>query len=255
MSLNPRALWAGAALTLLYVVVALATGGLSSRPILPVFDGFAPPTPYQWVNPPPARRGDNVVPKPVDRLFTLGPDGAPASNASTDDGQAIVGVDKGSVPAHPPDTSVSVHIEPVDAGTLGPLPAGLRVVSNAYKVELSYLPSGTPLTTLPVKGTIALTAAEVGTKMLYSADGQTWLEKQFSPYGQDQGLFTDFDMAGWFVIATSATTHTAASTDGLRLALLIIAGVVPIAGAALALRLPSPVPVAVPPKKRPKPRR
>lgn len=188
--------------------------------------------------------------------FTLGPDGAPASNASTDDGQAIVGVDKGSVPARPPDTSVTVRILPVDAGTLGPLPPGLRAVSNAYKVGLSYLPSGTPLTTLPVKGTIALTAAEVGTRTLYSADGQAWEERQSSPYGQDQGLFTDFDMVGWFVVATSATPGgSTGGTDGLRLAMLIIAGVVPIAGAALALRLPSPVPMAPPPKKRTKPRR
>jgi hypothetical protein len=207
------------------------------------------------------------VPQPTERQFTLGPDGAPASNASTDDAQAIVGIDKGSVPAHPPDTGVAVRLVPVDSGTLGPLPAGLRPVSNAYRVELSYLPSQTPLTTLPVKGTIALTAAEVGTKLLYSADGQTWQEKEFRPYGQDQGLFTDLDTVGWFVVATSAASHGSGGSDGLRLVLLILAGLVPIVGAALVLRLPSPVPAAAPPvrgpkarpkqapSKRPKPRR
>jgi hypothetical protein len=264
---SSRALRAGAGLAVLYVVVALVTGALTSRRILPLFDGFVPPTPYAWVNPPPSRAGDNVVPKPVERQFTLGPDGVPASNASTDDGQAIVGLDKGSVAAHAPDSSVSVHIVPVDPGTLGPLPAGMRVVSNAYKVELNLLPSQTPLTTLPVKGTIALTAAEAGDRMLFSADGQTWQEKKFSPYGQDNGLFTDLDAVGWFVIATTAGQGAAAGGgNGLRVVLLVLAGIVPVLGAALALRLPSPVPAASadrgtrsrprrPPGKRSNPRR
>lgn len=62
-----RVAWAGAGLALLYVVVAAVTAQLSSRPVLPLFDGFAPPTPYAWVNPPPARAADNVPPKAASR--------------------------------------------------------------------------------------------------------------------------------------------------------------------------------------------
>ena len=169
--------WVGAGLAALYVVVALVTSQLSSRPVLPLFDGFAPPVPYAWVNPPPERAGDNVAPKAAEREFPLGPEGSEAANASTDDAQAIVGLDKGSVPPNPPDTAVMVRVTPVDAGTLAPVPAGLRVVSNAYRVSLSYVPSGTEVTRLASPGTIALTAAETGNQLLYSADGQSWEER------------------------------------------------------------------------------
>lgn len=87
--------WAGAGLALLYVVVAALTAQLSSRPVLPLFDGFAPPTPYAWVNPPPERAGDNVVPKPVEREVPLAPDGVPATNATTDDARPSSGSTRG----------------------------------------------------------------------------------------------------------------------------------------------------------------
>jgi hypothetical protein len=248
--------WAGAGLALLYVVVAALTAQLSSRPVLPLFDGFAPPTPYSWVNPPPERAGDNVVPKPVERDLPLAPDGVAATNASTDDAQAIVGLDKGSAPAHPPDTGVKVRIIPGDAGALGPLPAGLRVVSNAYRVELIYQPSGTPLTRLAPKGTVARTGGEAGDRMLFSPDGQTWQEVAFRPYGQDHGVFTELETPGWFVVASStsaAPAGAAGGSDGLRTVLIVLAGVAPVIGAILVLRLPSPVPAA--PARRPAPPR
>ncbi|MDP1805974.1 MAG: hypothetical protein Q8K72_12455, partial [Acidimicrobiales bacterium] len=181
--------WAGAGLVLLYVVVAAMTAQLSSRPVLPLFNGFAPPTPYAWVNPPPELAGDNVVPKPVERDVSLAADGVAATNAATDDAQAIVGLDMGSVAASPPDTAVKVRIIPEDAGALGALPAGLRAVSNAYRVEMAYVPSGTSVERLAVPGTVALTAAETGDRMLFSPDGQAWQEVTFRPYGQDHGVF------------------------------------------------------------------
>jgi hypothetical protein len=250
-----RAAWAGAGLALLYVVVAALTAQLSSRPVLPLFDGFAPPTPYAWVNPPPERAGDNTPPKAASREFTLGPEGAPASNASTDDAQAIVGLNQGSVPAHPPDTAVRVGIVPGDAGAVAPLPAGLRAVSNAYRVELTYLPSQTPVARLGAKGTIALTGAETGDRLLFSADGQAWQELAFRPYGQDHGLFTELETPGWYVIAASPALGAGAgggeeSSDALRNVLLVVAGVAPIVGAFLVVRLPSPVPAAPAPRAK-----
>jgi hypothetical protein len=259
-----RVAWAGAGLGLLYVLVAALTAQLSSRPVLPLFDGFAPPMPYAWVNPPPERAGDNVAPKSAERDLPLPADGVPATNASTDDAQAIVGLDKGSVPGNPAETGVKVRVTPSDAGALGPLPAGLRAVSNAYRVEIAYQPSGTPVTRLPVKGTVALTAAENGDRMLFSADGQAWQEVAFRPFGQDHGLFTELETPGWFLVASSTTATSATSgggSDGPPVALLVLVGIVPVVGAILVLRLPSPVPAAPPPrrgspgtKKRPPPR-
>lgn len=257
--MSRRLAWAGAGLALLYVLVAALTAQLSSRPVLPLFDGFAPPTPYAWVNPPPERAGDNVVPEPVERDIPLAADGVSATNAATDDAQAIVGLDQGSVPASPPDTAVKVRIIPADAGALGALPAGLRAVSNAYRVELAYVPSGTAVTRLAVQGTVALTAAETGDRMLFSADGQAWQEVTFRPYGQDHGVFTELETPGWFVVASSAAATPAGGDGGsgaLRVALLVLAGVAPVVGAILVVRLPSPVPAAraprpAPPRRRP----
>jgi len=253
-----RVAWSGAGLGLLYVLVAALTAQLSSRPVLPLFDGFAPPTPYAWVNPPPERAGDNVAPKSVDRDFPLNADGVAATNAAVDDAQAIVGLDKGSVPPNPPDTAVKVRITPGDAGALGPLPPGLRAVSNAYRVELAYVPSGTAVERLATQGTVALTAADNGDRMLFSPDGQTWEEVAFRPYGQDHGVFTELEMPGWFVVASSASAAPAGDggSDALRVALLVIAGVAPVLGAILVVRLPSPVPAAAPARPGPtRPRR
>lgn len=247
--------WAGAGLVLLYVVVAAMTAQLSSRPVLPLFNGFAPPTPYAWVNPPPELAGDNVVPKPVERDVSLAADGVAATNAATDDAQAIVGLDMGSVAASPPDTAVKVRIIPEDAGALGALPAGLRAVSNAYRVEMAYVPSGTSVERLAVPGTVALTAAETGDRMLFSPDGQAWQEVTFRPYGQDHGVFTELETPGWFVVATSAAaTHgggDGGGSDALRTLFLILAGVAPIIGAILVVRLPAPVPATQPSRPAP----
>jgi len=233
---------------LLYVVVALATATVSSRPVLPLFDGFAPPTPYAWVNPPAELAAGNVPPPPVERQFSLGPAGAPASNAATDDAQAIVSLVDGSVPPSPSDTSLAVRLVPVDPGTLGSLPPGLRAVSNAYRVELRYLPSMTPVARLAAKGTIALTAADTGDRLLHSVDGQVWVEMAFRRYGNDHGLFGELDTAGWFLVASSTAAQASTGNGGgvqkgVLLALLFVLTVV---GAVLVVRLPSPVPAPVP---------
>jgi len=249
-----RAGRAGVGLTVLYVVVAFVTAHLSSRPVLPLFDGFAPPVPYNWVTPPPEMAAGNIVPQPVERQFQVGPDGAPASNASSDDAQIIVGLDKGSVPASPPDTGIAVRMVPVDPATLGALPAGLRAVSNAYQVVLTYLPSQTPLARLAVKGTVALTAGDTGDRMLYSADGRTWEERAFRPYGQDHGVFTELEALGWFVVASTSAQSSSDGGEGsdvLKWVLLVTVFLAGVVGAFLVVRLPSPVPVAPPPARRP----
>lgn len=239
-------------LALLYVVVALITAKVSSRPVLPLFDGFAPPTPYAWVNPPPELAASNVPPEPVERQFPLGPGGAPASNAATDDAQAIAGLVDGSVPPSPPDTAIAVRLVPADPATLGPLPPGMRAVSNAYRVELRYLPSETPLDRLAANGTIALTAAETGDRLLHSVDGQVWMEMAFRPFGTDHGLFGELDTTGWFVVASTAAARTSSDEvrgDVQKGVLLVIVFVATVVGAFLVVRLPSPVPAAPAPRR------
>lgn len=247
----------GALLALLYGVVALGTSAISSRPVRPLFDGFAPPVAYNWVSPPPERAGDNTVPKPVERELPLGPEGTEAVIASTDDNQAAVGLDKGSVPAHPPDDAVRVRLVPLDSATLGPLPAGLRPVSNAYQVTISYVSSQIEIPQLAKKGTISLTNAERGEKLLHSLDGRQWQERSAQSFGQDNGLFAELETPGYFVIASALhpTPEHAIDGPGARNTLLALAAIVPIAGAVLVLLLPSPVPTRAAATGRSSPRR
>lgn len=252
--MTARSVWAGVALAGAYVVVALVTNAVSSRPVLPLFDGFAPPSPYSWVTPPAEQAAANVAPQPAERDITLGAEGNEPTNVSTDEAQALVGLDKGSVPANPPDDAVKVTLVPFDAGQLAPLPQGLRPVSNAYRVNLVYLPSQRDVGRLAVNGTLALTAAEQGDKLLYSADGSQWEERPARPYGQDHGLFTELEMPGYFVVASSSVPQHAVEEAGPNVVLLSIAAAVPIIGAVLVLRLPSPVAARAPAIRRPPPK-
>ena len=231
------------ALALLYTVVALVTSALSSRPVLPLFDGFAPPVPYNWVSPPAELAASNSAPKGIEREVTLGAEGTDSTNVSTEDGQMIVGLDKGSVPPLQPETAAKVTIAPLDPATLGPLPAGLRAVSNAYRVVLRYVPSQADIPRLTVKGTVALTAAEAGDRLLYSSDGAQWQEREFRPFGQDNGVFSELETGGYFLVASSTVPQHSPEPVSRNVVLLGLAAVVPILGAALVLRLPSPVPV------------
>lgn len=240
------------AVALLYAVVALVTSALSSRPVLPLFDGFAPPVPYNWVSPPAEVAANNSPPKGAEREVPLGAEGTNATNVSTEDGQMIVGLDKGSVAPLPPETAVKVNIAPLDPATLGSLPAGLRAVSNAYRVMLLYVPSQADVARLAVKGTVALTAAEAGDRLLYSSDGAQWQEREFRPFGQDNGLFSELETGGYFLVASSTVPQHSPQAASRNVVLLGLAAVIPILGAALVLKLPSPVPVTTArPARRP----
>lgn len=250
--MTPTLARAGVALALLYAVVALGTSALSSRPVLPLFDGFAPPVPYNWVSPPAEVAASNFAPKGIEREVALGAEGTDATNVSTEDGQMIVGLDKGSVAPLPAETAAKVTIDPIDPATLGPLPAGLRSVSNAYRVMLRYVPSQAEIARLAVKGTVAMTAAEAGDRLLYSSDGAQWQEREFRPFGQDNGVFTELEAGGYFLVASSTVPQHSPRPVTRNVVLLGVVAVIPILGAALVLRLPSPVPVTTArPARRP----
>lgn len=214
MTRRPGPAAAGLAVAGLYLLVALVTPHLSGRPLRPLFDGFQPPQSYAWVNPPAEFAKDNRKPTDVTQDVNLGPEGSVASNATTSDGQAIAGLDTGSVPPHFPDTAVRVQLTPVDPGTLGPLPAGLRPEGNAYRVVLTYQPSGQPVTTLAKPGTIALTAAAPASTLLFSADGQTWQDVNGKPFGDNNGLFAQLTAPGYFVPASHNPARTATAGTG-----------------------------------------
>ena len=214
---------AGAGLAVVYVVVALATGWLAGGPARPLFDGFAPPPNYNWVNPPPGadRRGPKPTAATADAPLSAG--GSAPAPAATSDGQATATVEAGAVGARPPESGVRLQVTPLDPATLGPLPAGLRPESNAYQVTVTVLPSGAAVDALARPGTIALTAAAPASALLYSRDGTSWTETAARPFGTDHGLFAELNGPGYYLAVSRKAPRQAPALSATARVLLAVA--------------------------------
>ena len=207
---GPRRLGIGVGLTAvsLYVAVALLTQATGHR-VRPLFEGVGNVMPYEWKNPPRAFAAGNVVPTTFAAQLKLGPQGSDVDNAASSDGQVIVSVAAGSVPPHPPDTSVTVTLEPLDAFRLGPLP-DLQPDGNAYHVTFVYTQTHTPLAVLAKPGTIVLRSATNGQNLLFSPDGKAWQRLQGFTLSGVVSVTANFTETGYFI----AARHGKASRPG-----------------------------------------
>ena len=216
---------------LLLVYAAAVTGTLPfGHNVRPLFEGIGPPPPYRWVKPPAAFASGNIPPKTNDTDVPMGPTGSQQAGAQSEDNQLVLNLAPNAVPPHPPDTSVRVHIEPVDPATLGPLPPGLRANGNAYRVRLLQEPSGTPVTTVTAPGNILLTVPLPVFGFYYSADGRTWSKVgQQTVAGQPivGGPFNAPD--GWYLAATHPTATTTGGGGGSGGTIIVVALVVGLA--------------------------
>jgi hypothetical protein len=145
-------------------------------------DGFgqAPP-PYNWVSPPPALASQNKKPASGTFDVALNPQtGSEATVLSTDDGQASLALNEGSIPPRQGEDSAKVTISPLAPTGFGPPPPGLELTGNVYRIEGTYRPSGDPIMQLGKGAQIVLAyPAEAGGtlrkhKLLVSTDGRRW---------------------------------------------------------------------------------
>lgn len=202
---RPMAVGLGLGLAAVYLLAAVATLVLSDRPFRPLFDGLAPPPPYRWVNPPGETARDNQQPAAARREAPFGPDGSPFVNVTPEDGQAIVLLQEKAIASHPPDTAVEVAATPLDVLTLGPLPDDVSPQGNAYRVTVTYRPSGQPVTDVtPGSSSVALVAAGPSDYLFYSRDGQNWDRRETTPLGGGHGLETRFAGTGYYVVTSIA---------------------------------------------------
>jgi hypothetical protein len=170
---------AGLALGAVYVaVLALTAGG---RRALPLYDGFAPPPRYQWVNPPAPFVAGNRVPGPKRTEVTLGSGGSAQEGFSSDDGQLVLNLPAGAIPAAGPAAGAAVTITPIDPATLAPLPGGASADGNAYRVDITYVPTGPAVTALGAPGSALLTVPQTPDKLFGSPDGQAWTQIELVP--------------------------------------------------------------------------
>jgi hypothetical protein len=202
----------GACAVAAYVVVAVATTWWSPGGMRPLFDGFGShPGEYLWVDPPERFAEGNRPPEPAQATLRLAADGSAPGTATPPDGQALAQLQSKAVAPHPPDESARLDVVSVAAGTLGALPGALEPQGNAYRITLTYQPSGTPVDRLGVPGTVGLTSAAPATTLLYSADGQVWERKESSPLARGNGLTGALEAPGYY-LAAGRTSHGRASS-------------------------------------------
>jgi len=225
----------GLGVLLLGVYVLAVTGTLPfGHNVRPLFEGIGPPPAYRWVKPPASLASGNVPPAPNDTDIPMGPTGSTQSGAQSEDNQLVLNLAPNAVPPHPPDTTLNVHVEPLDPATLGPVPADVRPNGNAYRVTMTYQPSGTPATTVAAPGNILLTIPLPAAGLLYSADGRTWSNIGKQTVAGQPIVGGPFNAVGWFL----GTTHQQAASSGGgggSTGVIIVAVLVAVLAAALGL--------------------
>src|SRR3989442_8017820 len=126
----------GLGVATIYLGVAVwagRTGPLARRPLL---DGFlGTPPPYNWVSPPPSLASQNRQPAPGKFDVAINPQsGSEATVLSTDDGQASLALNQGSILPRPGQDSAKVTIAPLAPSGFGPPPAGVEITGNVYQI-------------------------------------------------------------------------------------------------------------------------
>lgn len=225
----------GAAVVALYLVTVVGTVPFGHR-VRPLFEGIGPPPAYRWVHPPPGFASGNVPPKPNEVDVPLGADGSEQSGAQSDDSQLVLNLAPKAAPPHEPDTSVKVRIEPLDPATLGPLPPDLRSNGNAYRVTLTYEPSGTAITSLTTPGNILMTVPEPTAGLLFAPDGRAWQRIGSQTVAGQPIVGGPFTAPGYYVGAAHPKAATSGGGGGSGIGGTILVAVL-VAAVALALGL------------------
>jgi hypothetical protein len=181
-----------------YVIVAAAGQRIGAPPVRTLFDGIAPPTPYNWVSPPPELASGNKKPKPFTRTLGLGhgTGGSQAASIATSDGQATLIVQDGTF-ARAGAKKVRIHIAPLDPAKIGKPPSGSTYAGNAYLFEARYLPGNTEAPPRK-KVTILLRYPSTG-NALARRDGSTWRKLRSNTLPATLQLFADSTKLGTFV--------------------------------------------------------
>ena len=186
-------LW-GTAAAVAYVatgVFSMSTG----RPVLPVFDGLAPPVPYRWVSPPPEAEPGNLPPAPGRDTIDVGANPG-VFGATTDDGQAHVTLPAEFVELPEEVEAIRVSLTPLDPEMLGPPPDGMRFDGNAYRVTATYVPSGDPVV-LTGDATVLLRYSTHATAMVRLV-GDRWTRMETTVVGGTLQLFANTPELGVF---------------------------------------------------------
>jgi hypothetical protein len=193
----------GLVLVGLYAAVVVATGLMSGHPVRPLFDGAGATTPYRWIRPPWYVGSTNIKPTPGHTDIAFDNGASPLTGVNSADSQIILNLPRGALPTHGADTAVRVSFTPLDPKKLGSTPNGTRPDGNAYRVEMTYQPSGAPVPTTSQSGNVIMVVPDEAEKMLFSLDGKEWDELPSHMLGDPNTVGSAFNKAGYYLVDTT----------------------------------------------------
>jgi hypothetical protein len=171
--------------------------------------------------------------QPATDTFELRFRGRPARSdlggLSTRDDQFFVAFSEGAVRSSPGQTRVRVQVTPVDPAALGPRPQGLQAVGKAYRLQVSYAPSGRPVESFAgeVKAgfsySLAASTSLGDLSLVYSRDGRSWTRLETAAAPSVREATGRIAGPGYLLLATSPAAAVIGDTPGARLRLLALA--------------------------------
>jgi len=142
-------------------------------PSLPdIYDGLPPPEgPYHYESPPPALASSNQP--ALSGMLTLSVQGGQvrAAGVQTDDGQAAIFFDAGTLKVPPTAQNITIRIEPLQSTP--PQPSPLMIIGNVYRISASTEPEGRSVT-LGKPLQVILRTPPGAYRTLQSYDGSHW---------------------------------------------------------------------------------
>jgi hypothetical protein len=229
-----RGLRAGVALAGLYAAVVLATGLAVGHPVRPLFDGAGITTPYRWVNPPWYVGSANVKPTAGHTDITFVNGVSPLIGVNSPDSQIIVNLPAGALPAHAGDNVVRASFTPVDPAKVGKVAKPDRADGNAYRIDMTYQPSGAPVTRTVSSGNIVMVVPDEAAKMLFSPDGKEWTELPTQVLGDPNTVGSAYNTPGYYLVETAlppfANPNKGSTTKRTLGIVLVVAAVVLLLG-------------------------
>jgi hypothetical protein len=230
---------ASSAVLLAYLAGATASGlHLSGR--RPPLDEVALPAAYRWARPVASPVAPTTQPVTEFELRFRGrPPRSDLGGLSTWDDQFFVVFREGAVRPRSGQTSVHIEVTPVDPAALGPRPQGLQAVGNAYRLQISYAPSGRPIEGFAgevragFSYSLAASTALADLTLMYSRDGRAWTRLETADAPSVREATSRIPGPGYLLLATSSpTAAVTGDTSGARvrrLALVLVAGLVLVA--------------------------
>ena len=201
--MRKRGLRTGLLLAGLYAAVVALTGLTTGHPVRPLFDGAGSATPYKWVKPPWYVGSANIKPGPSHTEIAFENGVSPLIGVNSDDAQIILNLPQGALPNRDGSASVQAAFTPLDPKTLAKLPNGMRPDGNAYRVEMTYQPSGDPVTQVTRSGNVIMVVPDEAEKMLFSLDGKAWDELPTHLLGDPNTVGSAFNKPGYYLVGTT----------------------------------------------------